>query len=112
MRAATGDGSSDVESFTEVSNGADHVLDLACKLAAGSKSQCLGLLGLGEIDAREASDGESGRLSRSRLGLGKEMLRRIAEHDGDTGTLNLGWLVVAQGKETLQDLGRARRGFR
>lgn len=108
----TGYGGSDVEPFTEVSNGANYVLDLARELAAGGKSQRLGLLGLGEIDTREASNGKSGRLSGPRLGLGEEMLRRIAEHDRDTGTLDLGWLVVAQGEKTLQDLRGAKRVIR
>ena len=96
-----------VEPFTEMSDCADHVLDLARELSAGGEGQCLGLVGLIEIDARQTSDGESSSLSRSRLGLGEEVLRRVAEHDRNPGALDLGWLMIAKGEEALQDLRRA-----
>lgn len=91
---------SDFETFAELSDAADDSLDLTGKLATRCENQGLRLLGLGVIDSRQGGDDERSGLAGSGLRLCNHVTGRVREHERESLLLNLGRLLVVQGKQT------------
>ena len=88
--------------FEELTEAEDNFVDLLSKLSGWGQNDSLTMGGLW-IDGLENTDGESGSLACTRLGLGNGVL--LVDNREDTLLLNDGWLFETESIDTSEEVG-------